>query len=146
MIRLIRLNTTFREVLLCMNTPKQTSSRTSISLSALGRRVREARKSLGLTQQELAAPQFGKAYVSAIERGTVRPSLKALDFFAGRLGIPASTLLSATETPQQEAEVQLEAFVEDLQYQINYAKMLIRSNQVDKALEAIAEAQQSAQP
>jgi HTH-type transcriptional regulator, quorum sensing regulator NprR len=131
-----------------MSTSRESAYARSVSLSTLGQRIRTARKGLGMTQQELAAPLFGKAYVSAIERGAVRPSLKALEFLAERLNIPASALLSAQEGTQQEAESQLAlaAIEEDLRYQINYAKMLIRSNQVDKALQAITDAERAAQP
>jgi tetratricopeptide (TPR) repeat protein len=129
-----------------MSSSIQMASTGVSSLGALGRRIRVARKGLGMTQQDLAAPRFGKAYVSAIERGTVRPSLKALEYLAERLGIPASTLISAQEETAEEPELRLAALEEDLRYQIDYAKMLIRSNQVDKAFQAIAEAQHAAQP
>lgn len=129
-----------------MSSSIQRAIASSPSLAALGQRIRTARKGLGMTQQELAEPRFGKAYVSAIERGTVRPSLKALEYLGERLGIAASVLLSAQEERAQEAELQLAAFEDDLRYQIDYAKMLIRSNQVDKALQVVAEAQRAAQP
>ena len=51
----------------------------------LGRRIRERRREIGLTQSELAAP-FTKSYLSAVERGRTLPSLRALWLIAGRLG------------------------------------------------------------
>ena len=81
--------------------------------------------------------------MSALERGTVRPSLKALEVFARRLEIPMSELLIARhETLEEPEPVALE---EDLNYQFNYARMLIRSNQVEEAFQLISEAEADTQ-
>ncbi len=53
---------------------------------SLGARVRLARRRLGLSQQELAGPQYVASYISAIERDKIQPSLKALELLANRLG------------------------------------------------------------
>jgi tetratricopeptide (TPR) repeat protein len=129
-----------------MNAPTQSAPNLSSTLSALGQHIRKARKELGMTQEVLAAPQFSKAYVSAIERGAVRPSLKALEFFARRLGVPMSDLLSARSAGEPGASAELHALEEDLQYQINFAKVLIRTNKVDEAFQVITDAEQDARP
>ena len=54
----------------------------------IGARLRAQRRLVGLTQAALAEGRYTKAYVSAIENGLVKPSLAALNFFAGRLGLP----------------------------------------------------------
>ena len=75
----------------------------------IGQRLRRARLGAGLTQQQLAAGRYTKAYVSALENGLSRPSMAALDYFASRLGIPASKLLN-DERPawaRLEADVSL---------------------------------------
>src|SRR5258708_36391023 len=113
-----------------MSASIQRASANTSSLGILGQRIRAARKGLGLTQQELAEPRFGKAYVSAIERGTVRPSLKALEYLAERLGSPASVLLSAQEDSSQEVDFRLAALEQALLYQIDDAKLLIRPRHV----------------
>jgi transcriptional regulator with XRE-family HTH domain len=59
-------------------------------LATLGERLRQARLERGLSQDALAQPEFTKSYVSAVERGKARPSLKALELMARRLGIPLS--------------------------------------------------------
>ena len=64
----------------------------------MGARLKEARRRRGLTQQQLAADRYTKAYVSALEHGLVRPSMTALTFFAERLQISPSWLIS-DETP-----------------------------------------------
>jgi transcriptional regulator with XRE-family HTH domain len=112
--------------------------------STLGDRIREARKQHGLTQEALAGTEFTKGYVSALERGAVRPSLKALEVFARRLNVPITDLLSARQ--ETDAELEISALLEDLTYQFNYAKMLIRTNQVDEAFQLIADVERSAQP
>lgn len=60
----------------------------------IGTRLRQARLAAGLTQQQLAEGRYTKAYVSALENGLSRPSMAALDFFAARLGVPASALIN----------------------------------------------------
>jgi tetratricopeptide (TPR) repeat protein len=74
--------TTTRPVLV-VRTPAET----------LGARVRLARKRLGLSQQELADPQYVASYISAIERDKIQPSLKALELIARRLGEPVEYFL-----------------------------------------------------
>ncbi|MET0772602.1 MAG: helix-turn-helix transcriptional regulator [Candidatus Limnocylindrales bacterium] len=59
----------------------------------IGTRIRAARLSAGLTQQQLAEGRYTKAYISALEQGHAKPSMAALDFIAGRLGLPPSTFL-----------------------------------------------------
>ena len=58
----------------------------------LGRRVRERRLAIGMTQSELAAP-LSRAFVSAVEKGHALPSLGALWLFAARLGIGVGNLV-----------------------------------------------------
>lgn len=53
----------------------------------IGRRVQRLRGERGLTQRQLAQPDYTPAYVSTLEAGKVRPSETALRFLAGRLGI-----------------------------------------------------------
>ena len=58
----------------------------------IGRRVRERRLAVGLTQAELAVP-LSKGFVSAVEKGHTLPSLGALWLFASRLGIDVGSLV-----------------------------------------------------
>ena len=66
----------------------------SVLAARIGGRIRAARLAAGLTQQQLAAGRYTKAYISALEKGHAKPSMAALDFIAGRLGMPASRFLS----------------------------------------------------
>src|SRR5229473_712957 len=53
----------------------------------VGSNIREVRTKLSLTQSQLASPEFSISYISAIERGKIRPSLKALAILAKRLDV-----------------------------------------------------------
>ena len=52
----------------------------------LGSRVRSARREAGLSQAQLAGAELTKGFISQIESGLVRPSIKSLQLIAGRLG------------------------------------------------------------
>lgn len=58
----------------------------------LGRRIRAARESRGLTQSQVGCP-LTKSYVSAIERGTTLPSFGALLLLAEHLGLEPADLV-----------------------------------------------------
>jgi tetratricopeptide (TPR) repeat protein len=73
----------------------------------MGQRLRRARLTAGLTQQQLAEGRFTKAYVSALENGLSRPSMVALRFFSSRLGIPASHLINDQSTGWHRLEADL---------------------------------------
>ena len=63
----------------------------------IGSRIRALRLGAGLTQLQLAQPRYTKAYVSALENGLVKPSMAALHFLAGRLGVPVTQLLDGPD-------------------------------------------------
>ncbi|MGD0409417.1 MAG: helix-turn-helix transcriptional regulator [Candidatus Limnocylindrales bacterium] len=61
---------------------------------SIGARIRQARLQAGLTQQQLAGDRYTKAYVSALENGSSKPSMAALNYLATRLYVPAAVLLA----------------------------------------------------
>ena len=61
---------------------------------SIGARIRQARHRAGLTQQQLAGDRYTKAYVSALENGSSKPSMAALNYLATRLDISAAVLLA----------------------------------------------------
>jgi len=69
----------------------------------VGTNIREVRTKLGMTQAQLAAPEFSISYISAIERGKIRPSLKALSILARRLDVPLTYLLEGSPSGAAEA-------------------------------------------
>src|SRR5437667_11462704 len=91
-------------------------------LSALGPRLRAARKERGMSQENLAQPEFTKSYVSAVERGKARPSLKALDLMSRRLGLSMQELLQVLPAEGAPDPVALEA---DLGYDLDVADLLL---------------------
>ena len=58
-----------------------------------GNRLRELRASAGLTQAQLAGPEFSKGFVSLVETGRARTSLRAAQIFADRLRVPLAELV-----------------------------------------------------
>jgi transcriptional regulator with XRE-family HTH domain len=69
----------------------------------VGARIRSLRTAKGLTQAQLADPLYTKAYISMLESGRTRASMKALEHIAGVLGVKPSDLLgggSGPSTPQ----------------------------------------------
>jgi HTH-type transcriptional regulator, quorum sensing regulator NprR len=100
----------------------------------LGQRLRRARLSRNLTQGEVAKNLFSVSYVSAVERGQIRPSLGALEKLAERLQVPVTDLLSTSELQlpssfgQQEArESYSERQREELEARLRDAQRLARS-------------------
>jgi transcriptional regulator with XRE-family HTH domain len=75
--------------------------------SPVGARLRAARSSARLTQQQVAGERYTKAYISALENGLVRPSVAALEYLAPRLGTTASALLADAEPAWSRVEADL---------------------------------------
>src|SRR5579864_8012901 len=65
---------------------------------SVGARLREARIAKKYTQSQLAQPDFSVSYISAIERGQIHPSLRALEILATRLGLSSTDLLPQTSS------------------------------------------------
>jgi transcriptional regulator with XRE-family HTH domain len=71
----------------------------------VGARIRSLRTAKGLTQAQLADPLYTKAYISMLESGRTRASMKALEHIAAALGVKPSDLLGGSagaSTPQYE--------------------------------------------
>lgn len=63
----------------------------------LGQRLRQARLARNMTQSEVAHGQFSVSYISAVERGQIRPSLSALERLSDRLQVSLASLMADTE-------------------------------------------------
>jgi tetratricopeptide (TPR) repeat protein len=63
----------------------------------VGTKLRAARQARKYTQSRLAQPDFSVSYISAIERGQIQPSLRALEILAQRLGVSTAELLPRPE-------------------------------------------------
>ena len=104
---------------------------------SVGEKIRAARVALRYTQSKLASPDFSVSYISAIERGQIHPSLRALEILAGRLGLASTELLP--KRPQQEnghASTPLQPEREDDEGEMVLldAQVCISQNEPEKAL------------
>ena len=69
---------------------------------SVGARIRAARLDRKYTQGQLAGTDFSISYISAIERGQIQPSLRALEIIAQHLGLPSSLFFQETSIPHLE--------------------------------------------
>jgi len=75
----------------------------------VGARIRSLRTAKGLTQAQVAEPQYTKAYISMLESGRTRASMKALEHIAGVLGVQPADLLGGAASPATPQFTLLEA-------------------------------------
>src|SRR5262249_3971966 len=73
--------------------PSKNGGGVSIPSASLGERVRSARKGLGMSQAQLAGDELTKGFISQLESGSVRPSIRSLQIIASRLGKPLDHFL-----------------------------------------------------
>lgn len=94
----------------------------------IGQRLRAARTKAALTQAQLAAGRYTKAYVSALENGLVKPSMAALHFFADRLQIPIERLLSDHDQAWTRLEADIRLAAGDWQKAVDAFSSLLEAN------------------
>lgn len=71
-------------------------------LADFGNALREARKALGLSQEDLALIcGLDRTYISGLERGRRNPTLKVILLIATKLGMTASELLLNIKIPNE---------------------------------------------
>jgi tetratricopeptide (TPR) repeat protein len=97
----------------------------------IGARLRHARLQASLTQAQLAAGRYTKAYVSALEHGLVKPSMAALNFFADRLQIPIERLLSDADAKWTRLDADLRLASGDWQSAVDAFAELLGANPPD---------------
>lgn len=68
-------------------------------IADVGARIRALRTARGLTQAQVAQPSYTKAYISMLESGRTRASMKALEHIAGVLVVQPSDLLGGQAVP-----------------------------------------------
>lgn len=87
-----------------------------------GARIRALRTARGLTQAQLGGEVYTKAYISMLEAGRTRASMKALEHIAGVLGVAPADLLGGATAPASP------------QYQLVEARRLIEAGHTADAL------------
>jgi tetratricopeptide (TPR) repeat protein len=70
---------------------------TSEQMETIGQRLRRLRVDRGLSQRELSGPGVSYAYISRIEAGARRPSVKALRTLAPKLGVSVEYLETGSD-------------------------------------------------
>src|SRR2546422_6804664 len=60
-----------------------------------GERVRAMRVARNLTQADVAGREFSKGFISLVETGRTRMSLRAAEIIAGKLGVGVAELLAS---------------------------------------------------
>lgn len=75
----------------------------------LGEKLRQARLEAGLSQRQLCGEEITRNMLSLIENGSAKPSMKTLQYLAGRLGKSVSFFLEETAvlSPNQQVMTSL---------------------------------------
>jgi transcriptional regulator with XRE-family HTH domain len=78
------------------------ASGAEVQAESIGQRLRRLRLERGLSQRDLSSPGVSYAYISRIEAGARRPSVKALRKLAAKLGVSADYLETGSEIRDTE--------------------------------------------
>src|SRR5919199_1901413 len=91
---------------------KQDATIPGVDPAELGRRVRAARHERGLSLAQVGGEELSRSFLSTVEHGRTRISLRALSIVADRLGRPISYFLdnadSSPATDQALTELMLD--------------------------------------
>ncbi|MGH2755380.1 MAG: tetratricopeptide repeat protein [Actinomycetota bacterium] len=101
---------------------------------ALGRRLLRLRTERGLTQKEVAEPEYTASYISTIEAGRRKPSTQAIEHFARRLGLDPKEILTGQP---KDLDVKLNL---DLQR----ARMMVYEGDIEEAVAIAGQARREA--
>lgn len=75
----------------------------------LGEKLRRARMEAGLSQRQLCGEEITRNMLSLIENGSAKPSMKTLQYLAGRLGKSVSFFLEETAVLSPNQDVMIAA-------------------------------------
>jgi transcriptional regulator with XRE-family HTH domain len=108
---------------------------------SVGEKLRAARVAQHYTQSQLAAPDFSVSYISAIERGQIHPSLRALEILAARLGLSSTQLLPTRS--QQDAHMSTTLDIaerddDEVELALLEAQLLIHQGDAEQAASLIS--------
>lgn len=102
----------------------------------VGARLRDARLARKYTQSQLARPDFSVSYISAIERGQIQPSLRALEILASKLDIPSADLLPQSQSQVAALSADEKRTQEEEQFEIALleAQIAVHQGQAEQAI------------
>lgn len=89
-------------------TRRRTPAPVGEGMQRLGERLRKARIEAGLSQAQLGAPHFTRAYISALELGKIRPAMKSLEFLSAKLGKSVAHFVDDEQKERQRRERELD--------------------------------------
>ncbi|HTK08934.1 MAG TPA: helix-turn-helix transcriptional regulator [Ktedonobacteraceae bacterium] len=118
--------------------PEQSSSKIGKSV---GEKLRAARLAQHYTQSQLAAPDFSVSYISAIERGQIHPSLRALEILAVRLGLSSTQLLPTRAQSDDRTITSInstERDDEEVELALLDAELLTRQGEAQQAIDQLS--------
>ncbi len=106
----------------------------------IGKKIKELRKGLKLTQSELAEPEMTKSMLSRIENGTANPSMKNLQYLAAKLNKSAAYFLE-DETEIGKVIIKGEGYfpMEVILEALNKADELIKNKDYGHGLSVLKE-------
>ena len=96
----------------------------------LGKRIREIREKMGVTQERLAfKARISPSFLSHVERGTKKASLETMNRIADGLGVPIQNLFSPPKEPFAYLKSDQDIFARRLENLVrdkgdNFKKML----------------------
>lgn len=93
--------------------------------TGLGRRIREARVTQGMTQGDLAGSDYSVGFISRIESGARQPSRHTLTTLAGRLAVSPEFLLTGAEEVDALAR----------RHDLDRAELALAGGDIDEAIE-----------
>src|SRR5215467_11303843 len=106
----------------------------------VGAKIRAMRLAQKMTQSQLAKPDFSISYISAIERGQIQPSLRALAILATRLGLPSTYLLTvntAGDTTDDSVLSGTRRLNEVIELELLEAEAAIQQDAIQEAIELL---------
>lgn len=89
----------------------------------LGQKIRQARKSKGLTQQEVVGDFITRNMLSKIENDVANPSIKTVEYLAKRLNKPVSYLLENLVSSNMETKSSAELAFEHSSYMMKNGEL-----------------------
>ncbi len=92
--------------------------------SVIGKKIRELRKAVGLTQGDLAEGVCTQALISRIEKGDIYPSATTLYQISLKLGVDVNYFFEIGTTPRLDYFREVEKQLKSLRVNAKYAEMM----------------------
>jgi transcriptional regulator with XRE-family HTH domain len=95
-----------------------------VDYSVIGKKIKELRKDVGLTQGELANGICTQALISRIEKGDIYPSATALYQISKKLGVDVNYFFEIGTTPRLDYIKEVEKQLRKLRVKLKYQEMM----------------------